>query len=181
MYRNWGILALTLLMLVSVPLFGQTVTVSGTITDDTGQALPGVSVLEKGTANGTTSDVDGNYSISVSGASSTLVFSFIGFQSQEIALNNQSRVNVSLVPDITALEEVIVTGYSVDRRRELTGAVSTVKAKDLTYAPSGNVEQMLQGRVPGVTVITNGQPGTTSQIRVRGIWPSGRCDGKFVQ
>lgn len=173
-YRNWGILALSLFMLVSMQVSAQNVTVSGAITDDTGQPLPGVSILEKGTANGTTSDVDGNYSISVSSSGSTLVFSFIGFQSQEIALNNQSRINVSLVPDVTALEEVIVTGYSVDKRRELTGAVSTVKAKDLTFAPSGNVEQMLQGRVPGVTVITNGQPGTTSQIRIRGF---GSFDG----
>src|SRR5688500_13616169 len=142
-YRSLSF-AILLLMLYSVPTLAQNVSVSGTITDDTGQALPGVSILEKGTANGTTSDVDGNYSISVSSGSSSLVFSFIGFQSQEIAIDNQSRINISLMPDVTALEEVIVTGYSVDKRRELTGAVSTVKAKDLTYAPSGNVEQMLQ-------------------------------------
>lgn len=93
-YRNWGILALSLFMLVSMQVSAQNVTVSGAITDDTGQPLPGVSILEKGTANGTTSDVDGNYSISVSSSGSTLVFSFIGFQSQEIALNNQSKINV---------------------------------------------------------------------------------------
>lgn len=168
-YRKWGILALSLLMLASVPLFGQTVTVNGSISDDTGQPLPGVSILEKGTANGSTSDVNGNYTIQVASANSTLVFSFIGYQTQELTVDNRTSINISLVPDVQALEEVIVTGYSVDKRRELTGSVSTVKARDLTFAPTGNVEQMLQGRVPGVTVITNGQPGTTSQIRVRGF------------
>jgi TonB-linked SusC/RagA family outer membrane protein len=167
-YRSLGIIAVYLLMLVSVPLYAQ-VRVSGTIIDDTGQAVPGVSVLEKGTANGTTSDNDGKYTINVGSANSTLVFSFIGYKAKEVAVNNQSTIDVSMDPDVTALDEVIVTGYSVDKRRELTGSVSTVKSKDLTFAPTGNVEQMLQGRVPGVTVITNGQPGTTSQIRIRGF------------
>ncbi len=156
-------------MLISVPLYAQTVSISGTINDDTGQPLPGVSILEKGTTNGTASDIEGKYTLNVASGSSTLVFSFIGYRSQEIALANRSMLNVSLDPDVTALDEVIVTGYSVDKRRELTGSVSTVKSKDLTYAPTGNVEQMLQGRVPGVTVITNGQPGTRSKIRVRGF------------
>ena len=168
-YRSLGIIAVYLTMLVSVPLYAQSVRVSGTIIDDTGQAVPGVSVLEKGTANGTTSDNDGKYTINVGSANSTLVFSFIGYKSKEVPVNNQSSIDVSMDPDVTALDEVIVTGYSVDKRRELTGSVSTVKSKDLTFAPTGNVEQMLQGRVPGVTVITNGQPGTSSQIRIRGF------------
>lgn len=168
-YRSLGKVAVYLLMLVSVPLYAQSVQVSGTITDDTGQAVPGVSILEKGTANGTTTDTEGKYTLNVSSGSSILVFSFIGYKSQELPVNNQSAINVSLEADVTALEEVIVTGYSVDKRRELTGSVSTVKSKDLTFAPTGNVEQMLQGRVPGVTVITNGQPGTASQIRIRGF------------
>jgi hypothetical protein len=158
-YRQWGILPLALFMLLTVPLYGQSVTVRGTVTDESGQALPGVSILEKGTANGSTSDVDGKYSIQV-GPDATLVFSFIGFQSQEVAVSNRSTIDLTLSADVKALEEVIVTGYSVDKRRELTGSVSTVKSRDLTFAPTGNVEQMLQGRVPGVTVITNGQPGT---------------------
>jgi len=168
-YRNWGVLFISLFMLVSGSLYGQALTVRGTITDDAGQALPGVSILEKGTANGATSDVDGRYSIQVASESSTLVFSFIGFQTQEVVVGNRSSIDLSLLADVTSLDEVVVTGYSVDKRRELTGAVSTVKAKDLTFAPSGNVEQMLQGRVAGVTVISNGMPGTTSQIRVRGF------------
>ncbi|MEO5603943.1 MAG: TonB-dependent receptor plug domain-containing protein [Cyclobacteriaceae bacterium] len=168
-YRSLSFCAVYLLMLFSVPLNAQSVNVSGTINDDSAQPLPGVSILEKGTANGTTTDVEGKYNINVTSGSSVLVVSFIGYKTQEITVNNRSSINLSLDPDVTALDEVIVTGYSVDKRRELTGAVSTVKAKDLTYAATGNVEQMLQGRVPGVTVITNGQPGTTSQIRIRGF------------
>lgn len=179
-YRSLGMLVVCLLMLKSIPLHAQTTSVSGTINDDTGQPLPGVSILEKGTANGTTSDVEGKYTINVSSGSSTLVFSFIGFKSIEVGVNNRSLVDVSLNPDVTALDEVIVTGYSVDKRRELTGSVSTMKTKDLTYAPTGNVEQMLQGRVPGVTVITNGQPGTRSKIRVRGFGSFGGNQPLFI-
>jgi len=143
--------------------------VSGTVTDETGQSVPGVSILEKGTTNGTTTDNDGKYSLNVAGSNSILVFSFIGYTTQEINVGGQTTIDLPLALDVKSLEEVVVTGYSIDKRRELTGSVSTVKPKDMTFAPSGNVEQMLQGRVPGVTVITNGQPGTTSQIRVRGF------------
>ncbi len=95
-------------------------------------------------------------------------------------LGNQSIINIKMEDDVSALEEVIVTGYTVDSRRETTGAVSTVKSKDLTAAPSGNVEQQLQGRVAGVTVITNGQPGTTSQIRVRGFGAFGGNEPLYI-
>jgi len=156
-------------MFSSAALFAQQISVNGTIKDENGAPVPGVTIVEKGTTNGANSDNNGQYTISVSGSNSTLVFSFIGFKTQELSVGNQTTINVSLEPDVTALEEVVVTGYTVDKRRDLTGSVSSVKPKDITYAPSGNVEQMLQGRVAGVTVITNGQPGTTSQIRVRGF------------
>lgn len=143
--------------------------VTGTVTDESSAPVPGVNIVEKGTSNGTTTDSEGKYTMNVSGSNSILVFSFIGYITQEVQVGAQSSVDVSMSPDVKALEEVVVTGYSIDKRRELTGSVSTVKTKDMTFAPSGNVEQMLQGRVAGVTVITNGQPGTTSQIRVRGF------------
>lgn len=143
-------------------------TVTGTVTDDLGTPLPGTNVLEKGTTNGTQTDFDGNYTLNVeSGA--TLVFSYIGFQRKEVAVQGQSVVNTSLAEDAAALDEVVVTGYQVQTKRETTAAVSIVAAEDLAAVPSGNIEQQLQGRVAGVTVLTNGQPGTTSQIRVRGF------------
>lgn len=149
--------------------FAQERVVSGTVTDETGGTMPGVNILLKGTSNGTVSDGDGNFKITIPNDQAVLVVSFVGYATSEIIVGSRSVVNIQLTSDVQTLTELVVTGYSVDKRRELTGSVSTVKAKELTIAPTGNVEQMLQGRVAGVTVITNGQPGTTSQIRVRGF------------
>ena len=143
-------------------------TVSGTVTDETGAPLPGANVIVKGTTNGTQTDFDGNYTLNVDG-DAVLIFSYLGYQTQEIAVNGNSTINASMLEDAAALEEVVVTGYSTETKRETTAAVSIVKAEDLAAIPSGNVEQQLQGRVAGVTVLSNGQPGTTSQIRVRGF------------
>ncbi len=154
--------------------------VSGVVTDENSAPVPGVNIVEKGTSNGTTTDSEGKYTMNVTGSNSILVFSFIGYITQEVQVGTQSSVDVAMSPDVKSLEEVVVTGYSIDKRRELTGSVSTVKTKDMTFAPSGNVEQMLQGRVAGVTVITNGQPGTTSQIRVRGFGAFGGNQPLYV-
>ena len=118
-------------------------------------------------------DISGDYQI-LANPGDVLVYSSVGYVTQEIIVGNQNlagnqnTININLSPDIQALAEVVVTGYSVDDRRETTGSVSIVEPADLTAVPSGNVEQQLQGRVAGVTVITNGQPGTTSQVRIRG-------------
>jgi TonB-dependent starch-binding outer membrane protein SusC len=145
--------------------------------------VPGATILLKGSNVGTSADAAGAYSISVRGANPVLVISAIGYKSQEISVGNQSVINVKLEDEANALTEVVVTGYSIDNRRETTGAVSIVKAKDLTVRPSGNVEQQLQGRVAGVTVVTNGQPGTSSQVRVRGFGsfgPAGSNEPLYV-
>ena len=169
LYKSLKQISLTLLLFsCSVLAFAQDRAVSGTVTDDGGAPMPGVNIVVKGTSNGTATDIDGKYKINAK-EGDILIFSFIGYQAMEVAVGAQSVVNAQLKADVETLTELVVTGYSIDKRRELTGAVSTVKAKDLTFAPSGNVEQMLQGRVAGVTVITNGQPGTTSQIRIRGF------------
>ncbi len=143
-------------------------TVTGMVKDADGLPLPGASVVEKGTTNGTQTDFDGNYTINVS-SNAVLNISYIGYSTQEVAVAGRSVVNVTLQEDTSALEEVIVTGYSTETKRETTAAVSIVNTAELAAIPSGNVEQQLQGRVAGVTVLTNGQPGTTSQIRVRGF------------
>lgn len=154
--------------------------VSGVVKDEAGVSMPGVSVLVKGTSTGTATDVDGKFTISVPGDDAVLVFTFVGYRSTEVVVGARSVVDVSLTPDVQTLSELIVTGYSVENRREVTGAVSAVKASDLTVVPSGNVEQQLQGRVAGVTVVTNGQPGTTSQIRVRGFGAFGGNQPLYV-
>lgn len=178
-YRRWGVLIMITLFLIStVPLYGQT-SVSGRITDEANNPLPGVSILVKGTTNGTTTNNDGNFSLSVP-ADATLVISFIGYRTQEIPVGNRTNISLALEPDVSALQEVVITGYTTENRRDVSGAVSTVKAEDLTVIPSGNVEQQLQGRVAGVTVVTNGQPGTTSQIRVRGFGAFGGNEPLYI-
>ena len=178
LYESLSLSLALMLMLASVAL-AQERTVSGTVADETGAGMPGVNVLVKGTPQGTVTDVNGAFSVSVS-PDATLVFTFVGYKSTEVVVGDRTSFDVALEPDISSLDEVVVTGYSTDNRRSITGAVSTVKAKDLTVVPSGNVEQQLQGRVAGVTVITNGQPGTTSQIRVRGFGAFGQNQPLYI-
>ncbi|MBG50407.1 MAG: SusC/RagA family protein [Pseudozobellia sp.] len=154
-------------------------TVSGTVVDSEGVPLPGANVIEKGTSNGTQTDFDGKFTLNVDDGA-TLIISYLGFVTQEIAVNGQSTVNVTLGEDSAQLDEVIVTGYQTETKRETTAAVSIVKAEELAAIPSGNVEQQLQGRVAGVTVLSNGQPGTTSQIRVRGFGAFGGNEPLYV-
>jgi TonB-linked SusC/RagA family outer membrane protein len=141
--------------------------VKGTVSDASGSPLIGATVLVKGTSSGTITDVDGSFELNVPDLNAVLMLSFTGYQSQEVPLNGQSNIQVTMQEGLN-LNEVVVTGYSVDTRRSTPGSVSTVDARSLQVAPSGNVEQQLQGRVAGVTVISNGQPGTDSQVRVRG-------------
>ena len=154
--------------------------VSGKITDQTGAAMPGVSVIEERTSNGTITDLDGNYTLVVANEQSALRFSFIGYLSETRVVGVPAVHNVQLEENVKQLEELVITGYSIDERKQTTSAVSTVKAKDIQVAVTGNVEQMLQGRVAGVTVITNGQPGTQSQIRIRGFGSFGGNEPLYI-
>ncbi|POY37403.1 SusC/RagA family protein [Solitalea longa] len=145
------------------------VTVSGNVTDETGMPLPGVSILVKGTSKGTSTDVDGNYSI-VAPSDATLVFQFIGFVSQEVTLNGKmAKVNISLKPESKALTEVVVIGYGSKSKKDLTGSVAAVTEKDFLKGPISSPEQLLTGKVAGVSIISgSGAPGASSQILIRG-------------
>ncbi|MGJ8716618.1 MAG: SusC/RagA family TonB-linked outer membrane protein [Maribacter stanieri] len=154
-------------------------TVTGTVLDSGGIPLPGANVVVKGTTNGTQTDFDGNFSLEVED-DAVLVISYLGFVTKEVAVEGQATINITLADDAAALDEVIVTGYQTETKRETTAAVSIVKAEELAAIPSGNVEQQLQGRVAGVTVITNGQPGTSSQIRIRGFGAFGGNEPLYV-
>ncbi|TKG95459.1 SusC/RagA family TonB-linked outer membrane protein [Puteibacter caeruleilacunae] len=148
----------------------QNVEVTGTVTDEKGESLPGVSVIVKGTTVGVTTDFDGNYTLSMPADAKVLVFSFVGMKSQEIALNGQSTVNVVLRADAIGLEEVVAVGYGVMKKSSLTGAVASVSGEDLERRVVTNVSNALQGAVAGVTVTrSSGQPGAGNTIRVRGI------------
>jgi TonB-linked SusC/RagA family outer membrane protein len=145
------------------------VQISGRITDETNQPLPGVNVLVKGTASGTTSDSDGRYSLRVPNENSILVFSFIGYLSQEVVVGTQTEVNVGMLPDTQTLEEIVVVGYGEVKKSDLTGSVASVKGEDLNAYPATNLMQSLSGRATGVQVSqNNGEPGGAISVRIRG-------------
>ena len=164
-----SLLLLCVFMLSTLLTFAQDRRVTGKVTGGDGQGIPGVSVLVKGTQTGSSTDAGGNFAVSMKSGKDVISFSGIGYKSLDVKVGTQSSINVTLNEDVASLDEVIVTGYSSSNKKESTAAISTVKAKDLLVNPSGNIEQQLQGRVAGVTLITNGQPGTNSIIRVRGF------------
>ncbi len=162
------ILFFMLYFLVFSVIAQERISVTGNITDHTGLGLPGVSIVEKGTLNGTVSDVDGNFMLSVS-PRSTLVFSFIGFITQEIPLSGQTTVNIQMQEDVVGLEEVVVVGYGEIKVKDLTSSIATVESEDIARSPSSNAMQALQGKVAGMQVVSSGEPGSSPTIRVRGI------------
>jgi TonB-linked SusC/RagA family outer membrane protein len=159
--------AALLLMLASVVL-AQERSVSGMVTDENGSGMPGVNVIQKGTANGTATDGDGRYTISIPN-DAVLVFSFVGYTTTEISVGSRTSVDVQLAPDVQTLSELVVTGYTEQRKRDITGAVSVVDAEELKTIKAPNIGQQLAGRAPGVTIATSGGPGEGSNIRIRGI------------
>lgn len=165
-------------LLCSAAIYGQT-TVSGTIMDSDGFPLIGATILAKGTTVGTVADLDGNYSLTVPADVVELEYSFTGYETQTVILSGQTVVDVVMSEGI-ALDEIVVTGYATTTKRQTTAAISTVSTEELSAVPSGNVEQQLQGRAAGVTVITNGQPGTNSIIRIRGFGSFGGNQPLYV-
>lgn len=143
----------------------------GTVTDaTTGDPLPGVNITIKGTTKGTVTDANGKYTIELSSGSDVLEFSFVGYNTENINVSGLSVVDIKLVPDIKALEEVVVVGYGTQIRREVTGSIASVKADELQHSVVPSFESALQGRATGVQITqSNGSPGSTVLVRVRGI------------
>jgi TonB-linked SusC/RagA family outer membrane protein len=168
--RKILLLGLTL-FLVNAMAFAQGRVVTGTVSSlEDGLGVPGATVLVKGTTIGTATDIDGKYSINVPAGSNVLVFTFVGLTSQEVNIGNRSTINVALEADITALSEVIVTGYGTQPKREVTGAVSSVKGDAIQNLPLQSFDRALQGRAAGVQVrSSNGLPGGAVNIRIRGV------------
>jgi TonB-linked SusC/RagA family outer membrane protein len=142
-------------------------TVTGRVVDDTGAGLPGVNVIVKGGTTGTQTDPDGKFSISVP-EGATLVFSFVGYASQEVVVGSQTTINVSLATDAKALTEVVVVGYGTQRRQDLTGAVARVEGAEIVNQPVQTATQALQGKVAGVQIISDGTPNAQPKVRIRG-------------
>ncbi len=160
-----------LLSLFSTVAFAQKVTITGTVKDATGQGLPGDTVVEKGTSNGTITNLDGNYSINVE-SSAILQFSFIGMKGKEIAVAGKTTINLTMEEETIGLEQVVVTGYSTQKKADLTGAIEVVEMESIENVSltSGNPMQALQGRVPGLYIEKSGSPnGTNSRILIRGV------------
>lgn len=154
--------------LVSFSAFAQERTITGKVTDKDGMGLIGVNILQKGTANGTVTDIDGNYSMQLKEGNDILVYSYTGYEATEEKVGSRSQVDVVMNLG-TTLDEIVVVGYGRQKKSDLTGSVATVSAEDITKVPVSRVDQALQGRAAGVQVTqTNGSPGAGTVIRVRG-------------
>ena len=140
--------------------------ISGTVVDATGETVIGATVMEKGTSNGTITDFDGNFTIKVN-EGTILVISYIGYQTQEVAAHQGMKV--TLKDDAEVLQEVVVTGYTTQRKADLTGAISTVSVDEMAKQNENNPMKALQGRVPGMNITADGNPSGAATVRIRGV------------
>ena len=168
-----------LLLLANLSLMAQQ-TITGVVKDTGGQPMSGVTVVVKGTSAGTLTGSDGKYSLPVPAGATTLRFSFIGYTNLEVAINGRSVIDATLEQALNEMSEVVVVGYGTQRRATVTGAISSVTSDKITALPSAGLDQALQGRAAGVTVINNGAPGFESTIRVRGISTVNDANPLFV-
>ena len=151
--------------------------ISGTVIDETGEGVIGATVMEKGTSNGTVTDFDGNFKLKVE-AGKTLVFSYIGYLTQELPAKN--GMQVAMKSDALMIEEVVVTGYTTQRKADLTGAISTVSVDELAKQNENNPVKALQGRVPGMNISADGSPSGYAQVRIRGVGTLNNNDPLYI-
>ena len=173
---------LLFVMLSTLTAFAQNITVKGVISDgQTNEPLMGVTVREKGNkTNGAVSDLDGNYSISVK-SNATLVFSYMGFKDEEIAVQGRRSIAVTMHSESKVLDELVVIGYGVQRKSDITGSISSVAGKDINKTPVSSAVQALQGRATGVNIIQNtGAPGSSTTIKIRGTGTVNDSDPLYV-
>lgn len=168
------VIALLLMMLgTAMPALAQNgLTVSGTVTDaEDGQGIPGVTVrLKEASGIGTSTDIEGNYRLRIPDGqeNGTLIFSFVGYSTQEVAISNQRNMDVQLNPDVQSLEEVVVVGYGTQSKKDLTGSVASIKSEEISQLPVPSISDAMQGRAAGVQVISSGVPGNDATFRIRG-------------
>ncbi len=178
----YKLLIIVMSLLNAGVLFAQNHTVTGIITDkESGLGMPGVTVVEAGTFKGTTTDIDGKYSLTVSSPSATLEISFIGFTTQRIQINNRTAINLVLIPEVTQLSELVVVGYGTQKKKVVTGAISSVTSQEITSTPVLRIDQAMQGRTAGVQVTNlSGQPGEAPTIRIRGAGTTGNANPLYI-
>ena len=157
------------LILPMLSVWGQNATITGKVVDPKGEPLVGVSVLEQGTTNGTVTDMNGRYSIVVQKDSSPLRFSYMGFDNQEIVPGKRRVIDVTLTENSVVIDDVVVIAYGTKKRRDMIGSVSKIKSDEMSLMQGGRFENSLQGLASGVQVVNDGMPGSTPQIKIRGI------------
>ena len=168
-----------LTMLMPLSILAQDIQVQGVVKDPTGETVIGATVMQKGTSNGTVTDLDGNFSLSVP-ADATLTISYIGFATQDIAVNGQKDFSIVLKDDNQVLSEVVVVGYGTMRKSDLTGAIGSLAAKDMESSPVANLGQAIQGKIAGLQVVDAGKPGDNVSIKIRGLGSINNCDPLVV-
>lgn len=158
-----------ILCLIQASAFGQAKTINGKVTDSSGVPLPGVSIVVKGTSTGTITDINGNYTLANVPAGATLAYSFVGLKTQEIAVSSRTTIDVVMEESTIGLDEVVAIGYGTVKKKDLLGAVSSIKEDVLAERVSGNVVESMRGLTSGVKITTSGQPGSNASIIIRGL------------
>ncbi|MBB3701478.1 SusC/RagA family TonB-linked outer membrane protein [Flammeovirga yaeyamensis] len=177
----WFMLTFAFSLLLGSSSYAQDRIVSGTIIDENEQTLPGVSVTVKGTTLGTVTDFEGKFKLSLPENATSLIFSFVGYKSQEVSIDNKTTFDISLEVNEKQLDEIVVVGYGVEKKAVVTGAISSVKTDDILQTPVLNAAQSLQGRTAGVQVTNvSGQPGAGIDIRIRGTGSNGNNSPLYV-
>lgn len=159
---------LLVFLMTTVTGFAQNKTVSGIVVDKAGEAVIGASVLVKGTSNGTITDFDGKFTLSNVPEKGIITITYIGYEGQDISIAEKNTLKVILAEDTETLDEVVVVGYGTQKKTDLTGSVMSVKSEDITSVTANNPVQALQGRVTGVSVVTDSRPGKSPTLRIRG-------------
>ncbi len=179
MMRKIAIL-LTLLLWVGA-LYSQEKTVTGKVIDETGNGMPGATVQLKGTTKGTVTDINGSFSLSVPVKDAVLVFSYVGYTTQEITVGDQNVIEVNLKPEVQSLEQVVVVGYGVQKKSLVTGSISKIDSKDITTLPAARIDQALQGKTAGVYIAqSSGAPGGAMSVKIRGNSSDGKNEPLYI-
>lgn len=163
--RGW---LFALLWMISLGMLAQT-RIQGTVTDAGGTPMIGVNVVEKGTLNGTVTDAEGNFTLNVASSNSVLVFTYVGYVSQEIEVGNNRSMTVVMQEDMESLQEIVVVGYGTQAKKDITGSVAVVDTKELLASSGSSATQQLQGKTPGVYIGQTGSPGSATMVRIRGV------------
>ena len=180
-YIKVNIFVLGLLVLMTSGAIAQSNIIKGIVTEDEGAPMIGVSILEKNTSNGTITDVDGSYSLKVNSDKAILVFSYLGYKSQEVSLDGRTMIDIRLELDSKVLDDIIVTGYRKETRTDISTAISSIKSRDIEKLVVSGVEQALQGQTPGVSVTqVTGSPGDDIAVRIRGAGTLGNNNPLFI-